>query len=513
MKLSWTLCSFLRRAGLCVSAACIVTGSALATWSIVAVNTKTGEICIASATCIEDFVLQAGTPVLRVGYGAAACQSLIDSTGVNRMKIWSMLPQGYSPDEMLQRVLATDNHASNRQYGIVNFTDFPATFTGPQCGTARYGVAGHCDDIRYAIQGNVLTGVAPVYYAETALISTPGDLGQKVMAAMEAARSMGGDGRCSCDINVPDHCGSPPPSFVYSAYTAFLVIARMGDHDGVCDAGGCCNGNYYCDLQAISDSLGPEPVLWLEAHYANWRANQQGFADHIKSEVHCGLQSMPADAISRTTIDVQLKDIDGHPVVHQPALLTVTRDYDGPPVAHLSPIINHGNGHFSFVVAASDLPGQGKWKLEVTHGEKTVLLWPELSIRIDPLTELHSGYDQLSASNGASVPLVVNTYPAERSAPYLILGSASGTSPGTVFDGLNLPLNRDPFFQASLDLAGSPHFTNTAGLLDELGHAQASFVAPPMLLATYIGRHIDWCGVLHGAVPHVTNVAGFDVVP
>jgi hypothetical protein len=512
MKLSRKLVVLLRRASFGLFAASMVTGTALATWSIVVVNTKTGEVCVAGATCIDGIYLKPTIAIVRVGIGGGASQSLVGPG--SRTKIWNMLGAGLTPAEMIARLTGPDNQFQKRQYGVVNFDDFPATFTGDQCGTARYGVAGHCDDIRYAIQGNVLTGVAPVYYAEAALLGTPGDVGQKVMAAMEAARSMGGDGRCSCDINVPDHCGSPPPSFVYAAYTSFLVIARMGDHDGDCtEAGGCANGQYYCDLAAVSGPSGPEPVLWLEAHYANWRANQQGFADHIKSEVHCGLQSMPADAISRTTIDVQLKDIDGHPVVHQPALLTVTRDYDGPPVAHLSPIINHGNGHFSFVVAASDLPGQGKWKLEVTHGEKTVLLWPELSIRIDPLTELHSGYDQLSASNGASVPLVVNTYPAERSAPYLILGSASGTSPGTVFDGLNLPLNRDAFFQVSLDAAGTSHFTNTAGLLDELGHAQASFVAPPMLLATYIGRHIDWCGVIHGAVPHVTNVAGFDVVP
>jgi hypothetical protein len=32
-------------------------------------------------------------------------------------------------------------------------------------------------------------------------------------------------------------------------------------------------------------------------------------------------------------------------------------------------------------------------------------------------------------------------------------------------------------------------------------------------MTSFIGRHIDWCGILHGAVPHVTNVAGFDIVP
>lgn len=514
MKLPRKLACLLGRASLGFCAATALTGTALATWSIVAVNTKTGEVCIASATCLEGFYLQAETPVVRVGIGAAACQSLIDSGAINRKKIWNMMEEGFTPDEMLVRLLATDGHASIRQYGIVTLTDFPLTFTGPQCGEARYGVAGQCDDIRYAIQGNVLTGVLPVYNAEQALLVTPGDMGQKVMAAMEAARVMGGDGRCSCDLNAPWNCGSPPPSFVYSAYTAFVVVARMGDQDGDCENGpGCANGNYYCSLSAVSDSTGPEPVLFLEELYQDWRANQRGFADHILTQVDAGAQSLPADGISVTTVHVQLRDIDGHPVIHQPAELSITREYEGPTVARIGPITDHGQGHFSFDVRAAAQSGSGKWKIEVVHGEKTVRLWPDLSIRVDPVSELHAGYDEVSATAGASVPLILNSPVADASRPYIVLGSASGTRPGQVFDGLFLPLNRDALFYASLDFGGSPHFPNTAGVLDGASHAQAGFVAPPMLLTSFIGRHFDWCGVIYGAVPHVTNVAGFVVVP
>jgi hypothetical protein len=514
MKLPRTLASCVRRAGLGLCAASVLAGPALATWSIVAVNTKTGEVCIASATCIEGFFLQPGIALVRPGKGAAACQSLIDSGTVNRLKIWNMMEQGLTPDQMLERLLATDTHGPSRQYGIVTFDDFPLSFTGPQCGEANYGVAGVVDDIRYAIQGNVLTGVIVVYNAEQALLTTPGDMSQKVMAAMEAARVMGGDGRCSCDINVPFHCGAPPPSFVYSSYTSFIVVARMGDEEGICqDGSGCANGNYYLDLQAVSDATGPEPVLILEQAYQEWRGNQHGFADHILTTVTPGAQSMPADGWSHTTVDVELVDIDGHPVLHQPATLSITREYDGPPVARIGLVTDHGAGHFSFEVSANLVAGQGKWKIEVEHPDRTVRLWPDLSIRIDPVGELHSGYDQVSAAAGASVPLVLNVEPGNGGAPYIVLGSASGTSPGQVFDGLALPLNTDPFFQATHDFAGSARFPHSAGLLDAQSRAQGAFVAQPMLLTTYIGRHIDWCAVIHGSVPHVTNVAGFDVVP
>lgn len=514
MKLPRNSVRVLARVGLGVCCSLVVAETALATWSIVAVNTKTGEVCIASATCLEDLPLQGLTPVVRVGVGAAACQSLGDQTGVNRGKLWNYFQEGLTPDQMLARVLAHDNQAQNRQYGIVTLSDFPASFTGTLCGEARYSIAGEVDNIRYAIQGNVLTGVIVAYNAEQALINTPGDMGQKMIAAMEAARVMGGDGRCSCDVNVPWHCGAPPPSFVYSAYTTYFIVTRMGDVDGVCNVNdGCANGRYYCDLQVISDSVGPEPVLTLEQNYQTWRADQLGYADHILTTVSAGAQSMPADGISRTNVDVQLRDIDGHPVVHQPALLAITRDYDGPPVARVGPVIDHGDGHFSFTVSANTDPGQGKWKIEVQHGNKTVRLWPDLLIHIDPVTELHSGFDQVSATAGASIPLVLNGDAGDANQPYLVLGSASGTSPGQMFDGLSLPLNDDAFFQATLAYANTAHFLNSAGTLDGLSHAQATFVAPPMLLATYIGRHFDWCGIVMGPTPHVTNTAGFDVVP
>ena len=64
----------------------------------------------------------------------------------------------------------------------------------------------------YAIQGNILMGSPVILDVETALRNTPGDLSQKVMAAMEAARDMGGDGRCSCDEQFPESCGTPPPA-------------------------------------------------------------------------------------------------------------------------------------------------------------------------------------------------------------------------------------------------------------------------------------------------------------
>lgn len=494
-------------------AALALAQSARATWSIVAVNMKTGEVCIASATCIEDFDLQSVIAVLEVGKGAAACQSAVDQTGKNRLVIWNEMQAGLTPGQILTRVLAQDTGFQSRQYGIVTFNGFPATFTGTNDGQAAYGIAGECDDIRYAIQGNVLTGVAVVYNAESKLLSTPGDMSQKVMAAMEAARVMGGDGRCSCDFSHPTQCGSPPPHFTYSSFTTFIAIARAGDTDGPCGVDtGCAAGGYYLDLKVISNPFGNDPVLELEQRYQRWRWLMHGFADGVLSTIETSSPALPADGLSHARVVVQLNDIDGDPVQHQSVGLEITQHDGDPGIVTFGPPTNIGPGRYAFDVQATTQPGHGKWAVVVHHTTTSVQLYPDFELRVDPLTELHSGFDQVSAASDVAVPLVLNSAP-DTGAAYIVLGSSSGTSPGVVFDGLALPLNSDWLLHASFANAGTQHFPGTIGALDANGHAQAAFIAPAMALASYIGRHFDWCGVVMGGAPHVTNVAGFDVVP
>ena len=58
----------------------LLCANALATWSIVIVNTRTGEVCVASATCLPNFNLRKATPVVIPGVGVAAAQSYLDGT-------------------------------------------------------------------------------------------------------------------------------------------------------------------------------------------------------------------------------------------------------------------------------------------------------------------------------------------------------------------------------------------------------------------------------------------------
>lgn len=213
-----------------VAALSLAAGSASATWSIVLVNTRTGEVGVASATCLENFDLRANTPVLLCGVGGATAQSFVDATGQNRVLIRDRMLSGVDPAQILAELSSFDSGHQTRQYGMVDVRGRAVTFSGTGAAAWAGGRTGRIGDLVYAVQGNILTGALVVDLAVDAIISTPGDLPAKLMASMEAARAMGGDGRCSCSSG-PTNCGSPPPSFAKSAHIAYLMVSRLGDLD------------------------------------------------------------------------------------------------------------------------------------------------------------------------------------------------------------------------------------------------------------------------------------------
>lgn len=376
----------LRRPLVSILAAALLAAPVRATWSIVAVDTISGEIVVASATCIANFDLERWLPVLLPEVGAGCAQSIVDSSGANRTRIRNDLLLGMSPDEILLDLAAHDPSHQGRQYGIVDTQGRAATFTGANAGQWAGGVTGRTGTIVYAIQGNVLTCADVVLQAEQALRNTSGDLTQKVMAAMEAARAFGGDGRCSCGIGNPTGCGCPPPNFVYPAYTGFLMASRPGDVDGgPCTYQlGCAYGDYYLDINVISYNGGPEPVAEIRRQYDLWRAAQAGRPDAFRSEVTQSHEEIPAGSSDLVSVLLRLFDIDGLPLTAGGATVTIEHDARSAGLSTLRNVVDHGNGTYTVELQPGPSPGVDLIRVIVDDGVRAVTLWPPVRLILRP---------------------------------------------------------------------------------------------------------------------------------
>lgn len=223
------------------AALAIAAAPASATWSILIVDTRTGEIMIASATCVESIDLRISTPVLITGVGAVTAQSAVDGSGRNRMLIRDRLLQGVPLESILQELAETDGGHGNRQYGFITSQGETLTYSGVQnanwaggiTGRIEMGRPGPADDLVYSVQGNILTGPNVVQDAVDAIVNTDSDLAGRLRAAMLAAQAGGGDGRCSCSNGDPTGCGSPPPGPFKSAHVGYMLGTRADNIDAV----------------------------------------------------------------------------------------------------------------------------------------------------------------------------------------------------------------------------------------------------------------------------------------
>lgn len=467
--------------------------AARATWSILLVDQRTGEVAIGSATCLTGYDLRQLASVVVVGRGAAAAQSYVDTTGRNRVLIRDQLVLGTPPAQILALLAAQDPQHQTRQYGIVDAQGRSLAFTGTGAGAWAGHLTGRFGTVSYAIQGNVLTGAPVLQLAELALLDSAGDLAEKLMAAMAAARLMGGDGRCSCPQGVPTGCGAPPASFAKSAHIGYMVVARQGDLDGSCGSGGCATGSYYLNLNvAGQSSAAPDPVLQLQALFASWRASWTGRPDHHLSTVVLEPPTLPADGRTQATATVTLRDWRGLALGAGGARVALGLDPASTAGVGLGPVADLGNGAYRFTVTAGAAPGIALLRISVDDGKGAVLLSPrtELALGGDPLW---ASRRELSAAAGGPVDFVLRSSPALSGRWYVLLASASGSAPGLYLSpGATLPLNPDPVFSLFLDLQGSPLLKGSPGLLDPAGSAAATFRAPAGALSFLVNRNLTF---------------------
>jgi uncharacterized Ntn-hydrolase superfamily protein len=172
------------------------------TYSIVARDQESGELGVAVQS--QAFNTGAAVPWARPGVGAVATQSFTD-----RRYGWrglELLAAGRSPEDALAALTSDDPMPAVRQVGLIDPQGRTAQFTGERC----VPCAGHGSGENWAAQGNMLAAHAWHAMGE-AFEAATGTLAGRLLAALDAAESTGGDwrGRGGAAIVVVGANGEP----------------------------------------------------------------------------------------------------------------------------------------------------------------------------------------------------------------------------------------------------------------------------------------------------------------
>jgi len=252
------------------------------TFSIVAVDTITGEIGSAGASCIDDSQIEGGALIISdviPGHGAIHTQSYWNST--NQQNAHARMVEGMSPEEIIQWLSTHDaqNNPSVRQYGIVDLDSAgharSAGFTGVNCMNYKNHIAG----INYCIQGNILLGQQILDSIESGFLNTEGSFAEKMMAALQGANVVGADTRCTSNGT--------------SSLSAFIRIARPEDQPGA----------FYCDLNVPEVPEGMEPIDSLQILFDAWLETVVGLEEYKSPELYVIYPNPATDHIILKQLD------------------------------------------------------------------------------------------------------------------------------------------------------------------------------------------------------------------
>jgi len=212
------------------------------TFSIVAVDTITGQVGSAGASCIQGSIIISD---IHPGVGAIHTQSYWNA--INQDSASSLMNQGYAPQDIIDWLVANDsqNDPTIRQYGIVDLIDGgrSAGYTGENC----YDFKGHKLGENYAIQGNILLGQSILNDMETAFLTQYGTFEEKLMASLMAANVTGADTRCT-------PYGTP-------AISAFIRVSESDNSED----------SLFMDINVNNAPLTLNPLDSLHLLYWDWK--------------------------------------------------------------------------------------------------------------------------------------------------------------------------------------------------------------------------------------------------
>ena len=166
------------------------------TYSIVARDPQTGELGVAVQS--HFFGVGSLVPWAEAGVGVVATQSIVEPRyGREGLR---MLRAGTAPAAALEALLAADPGSALRQVALLDAHGEAAVFTGASC----IGHAGSAESPNARAQANLVAGPWVWMSMVEAFEAAAGSMAERLLAALRAAESHGGDlrGRQAAAIKV-----------------------------------------------------------------------------------------------------------------------------------------------------------------------------------------------------------------------------------------------------------------------------------------------------------------------
>jgi MYXO-CTERM domain-containing protein len=204
-----------------------VSGSARATYSVVATDQATRQVGGATTSCVgaQSVATVYGPSPGHGGINAQAAQNI-----AGRDRGVMLLSMDTAPADIITQITAPtfDPNARTRQYGIADLSGRAAGFTGMGAQEYKEDRQGTIGTYTYSAQGNILTSKAVLDQAETAFRTRGCDLAEKLMLALEAGAMNGeGDSRCT-PRGVPSDSASIEVDLATGAAGSYLRLSLSG---------------------------------------------------------------------------------------------------------------------------------------------------------------------------------------------------------------------------------------------------------------------------------------------
>ena len=157
------------------------------TFSIVARDPKTGDMGVA----VQSHWFSVGSIVTwaEAGVGAVATQSFVDP-GYG-LKGLGLMRTGTSAPDALARLVKDDPQPDGRQVAMIDAAGRVNAYTG----TSAVASAGHIVGEQFSVQANMMANEKVWPAMAEAYRRAPGDLADRLLAALDAAQAAGGDAR------------------------------------------------------------------------------------------------------------------------------------------------------------------------------------------------------------------------------------------------------------------------------------------------------------------------------